>query len=65
MVAHAVKYDHDNGEPITPVFWCGRTRKAYEWYFSDIGHMALSVGGSQQPCKDCIKAVIAELKKEL
>ena len=65
MSKHTVKRDHEDGAPITPVFWCGRHPTAFEWYFQDTHHLALSIGGSQQPCKLCIKAIIKELNREL
>lgn len=65
-IKHAVKLTHINGDELAkPVYWCGRFAKRFDWYFSDAQHLALSVGGSQQPCKNCIKAIIKELKKEL
>lgn len=65
MSVHTVKHDYKDGEKLTnPVSWCGKTL-VYEFHFLDTHHLALAVGGSHQPCKNCIKAIIKELEKEL
>lgn len=45
--------------------WCGRYLDFDEWAFEDAQHLALVGGGSVQPCKSCVKAIIKELEKEL
>ena len=65
MNKHTVRHDHKDGVAIQPIFWCGRKASGFEWYFQDTHHLALSIGGSQQPCKLCIKAIIKELNREL
>ena len=66
MSRHVVKYEHSNGEKLNPpIFWCGRETTGMDFYFQDAQHVALGVGGSIQPCKNCIKAIIRELQKEL
>jgi len=67
MAKHVIKRTHNKvGEKLRQeVLWCGRLRNSWQWCFLDAQHVALAVGGSQQPCKSCIKAIIKELKKEL
>ena len=66
MSKHVIKYTHKDGEELRQEeYWCGRLRKSYQWRFTDAQHVALAVGGSAQPCKNCIKAIIKELNKEL
>ena len=66
MPKHVIKYEYREGEKINPAeAWCGRKVKSYDWIFQDAQHVALSVGGSIQPCKSCIKAIIKELNKEI
>lgn len=65
MSRHVAKYTHEDGRKLNqPIYWCGRTSKG-EWHFLDAQHVALSVGGSVSPCKNCIKAIIKELQKEI
>lgn len=65
MAAHIVKYEYENGIKLqVPILWCGRKYMG-NWAFKDVQHVALSVGGSIQPCKLCIKAIIKTLSKEL
>ena len=45
--------------------WCGRVINPFDWAYKDAQHLALSVGGSVQPCEHCIEAIIKELQKEL
>lgn len=66
MTTHVIKHDHDNGKKLKkPILWCGKEGSNLEFYFVDTHHAALSVGGSIQPCKNCLKAIIKELEKEL
>jgi hypothetical protein len=54
------------GEKLkTPETWCGHVPKQFDWMFEDAQHVALAVGGSIQPCKNCIKSIIRQLSKEL
>ena len=63
---HVIKFDFDEGERLPePVLWCGAKSSKGQWYFEDAQHIALSVGGSIAPCKECIKAIISELNKEI
>jgi len=65
MSRHVIKYTHKDGKQLgIPEVWCGRKFNA-SWAFQDAQHVALSVGGSIAPCKNCIKAIIKELEKEL
>lgn len=62
---HVIKYDHKDGVRLVhPATWCGRPVNS-SFAFVDIQHVALAVGGSIQPCKSCINAIIKELEKEL
>lgn len=66
MSKHVIKYTHRDGQTLDkPTLWCGREFHTYDWHFQDCHHVALAVGGSVQPCKNCIKAIIKELQKEL
>ena len=66
MSRHILKYEYDNGVKLElPIYWCSQLASKSDWAFIDIDHAALSVGGSVAPCKNCIKAVIKELQKEL
>lgn len=63
---HVLKCEYEDGvKLIQPLSWCGRELKYPQWYFSGAQQAALSVGGSVQPCKNCIKAIIKELSKQL
>jgi hypothetical protein len=65
-VNHTVKQTHSDGKEMADVvYWCGRLGSRYDWRFADAQHVALSAGGSQQPCKNCIKAIIKQLEIEL
>lgn len=65
-IRHTAKETHDNGVELEkPIYWCDRVPQFPEWHFTGADHLAASVGGSIQPCKKCIKAIIKELKKEL
>lgn len=65
-VNHVIKFEYDDGEKLnTPVTWCGNAPKQFDWLFQDAQHVSLSVGGSIQPCKNCIRAIIKQLEKEL
>jgi len=65
-VRHTLKYDHKDGVKLdNPISWCGRELNSYDWFFLDAQHLALSAGGSVQPCKNCVKAVIKQLSIEL
>ena len=67
MTRHVIKYEHgDNGEELANAeLWCGRRSTGVRFEFQDAQHVALAVGGSIQPCKSCVKAIIKELSKEL
>jgi len=66
MSTHVIKFTHNNGKKLAkPELWCGRQSQYSAFYFVDAQHVALAVGGSIQPCKNCIKSIIKELKKEL
>ena len=66
MTNHVIKFEYEDGKKLTnPVLWCGETRPANKWNFVDAQHVALAAGGSIQPCKKCIKAIIQELEKGL
>lgn len=63
---HVVKFDYHDGEKrLLPLFWCGKVPQYREFWFIDAQHVALAVEGSVPPCKNCIKAIIKELEKEL
>ena len=65
MRAHTIKFEYDNGvKLIKPILWCGEEARN-EFMFMDAQHTALSVDGSIEPCKECIKAIIKRLEKEL
>ncbi len=65
MPSHVIKYDHKDGVRLArPSTWCGRQTHS-SFAFLDAQHVALAVGGSIQPCKNCVKAIIKELEKEL
>ena len=60
------KETHRDGVELdAPVSWCGRNISKTDWAFTDTHHLALAVGGSVQPCKKCVAAIIKELSKEL
>lgn len=64
MARHTIRVTHHNGKKLFKnIYWCGR--QGGDFAFLDAQHLALSVGGSIQPCKNCIKAIIKELQKEL
>lgn len=64
MSRHVIKYEYDDGKKLQrPTAWCGAD--GVGWMFQDAQHVALSAGGTIQPCKRCIKAIIKELEKEL
>jgi len=66
MVKHVIKYEYiDGNKLLKPIFWCGEESPASDWHFLDAQHVALAVGGSNQPCKKCIKSIIKELEKEI
>jgi len=67
MSKHVIKFEFDDGKELeNPILWCGRKASINEWYFQDAQHAALSAGTSIiTPCKNCIKAIIDELSKEL
>ena len=65
-IRHTLKYDHKDGVKLdNPTSWCGRELNPHDWFFLDAQHLALSAGGSVQPCKNCVKAVIKQLSIEL
>lgn len=65
MTCHTIKREWDDGNKLPkPLLWCGKEFKG-GFVFSDTHHLALSVGGSIQPCKNCIKAIIKKLEEEL
>lgn len=66
MSKHVIKYDYKDGQKLAlPELWCSAPAKYSTCYFLDAGHLSLSIGGSAQPCKNCLKAIIKELSKEL
>ena len=67
MERHVIKLKYEDGvELARPIVWCGHPKITYEeWLFQDAQHVALSVGGSVEPCANCIKSIITELQKEL
>lgn len=63
---HVIKYTHKDGVKLdTPNAWCGKKVNAFDFVFNDAQHVALAVGGSVAPCKNCIKAIIKQLSEEL
>ena len=65
-IRHTIKNTHISGKKLlNPTSWCGRDIRVDSWSFLDTHHLALSIGGSQQPCRKCIKAIIKELEREL
>ena len=68
MSRHTIKYEYDDDEIklANPKVWCGVDIKERDWWlFRDAQQLALKVGGTVQPCKECVKAIISELEKEL
>ncbi len=66
MAKHVRKYEYSDGKKLkNPTLWCGRESNGFDYEFADAQHVALAVGGSVSPCKNCIKAIIRELEKEL
>jgi hypothetical protein len=66
MATHVIKYEYKNGKSLkTPEVWCGRKLTPCSTTFQNAQHAALAVGGSMQPCKNCIKAIIKQLGEEL
>ena len=66
MSRHIIKFEYDDGIKLeNPILWCGKASSDFGWMFQDAQHVALAVGGSIQPCKNCIKAIIKQLEKEL
>ncbi len=66
MTAHITKHTHEDGKELEKLmFWCGRESNGCEWHFLDTHHAALAVGGSVQPCKSCVRAIVREFMKEL
>ena len=65
-IKHIIKYSHENGiELASPILWCGRQSKHFEWYFQDAQHAALALlnESRQYPCKQCRKAIIKVLEE--
>jgi len=62
MKRHVIKFEYEDGNKV--VLWCGRVHDG-RWIFKDTGEVALAVGGSVAPCKNCIKSIIKELEKVL
>ena len=62
MKRHVIKFEYEDGNKV--VLWCGRGHDG-GWAFKDAGHVAIAVGGSVAPCKNCIKSIIKELEKEI
>jgi len=66
MTTHTIKFEYEDGEKLdVPTSWCGASLRVRQFCFIDAQHLALSVEGSIAPCKNCIKAIIRTLKKEL
>jgi len=65
-IHHVIKYKYSEGKKLDkPITWCNKETSRIAWNFQDANHVALSSGGSIQPCKNCIKSIIKELEKEL
>jgi hypothetical protein len=66
MSRHTIKFEYENGVKLDkPILWCKKEFNPHQFYFQDAQHLALSVGGSIQPCKNCTKAIIKQLSEEL
>lgn len=66
MSTHVIKLEYKDGIKLQePILWCGRKPKVFDFLFCDAQHVALAAGGSIQPCKNCIKAIIKTLESEL
>ena len=66
MKRHVIKYEYDDGKKLAkPTLWCGKESSGFDWTFQDAQHVALTSGGSVAPCKNCVKAIIKELQKEV
>ena len=66
MPRHTIKFEYENGVKLDkPILWCKKEFNHHQAYFQDAQYLALSVGGSIQPCKNCIKAIIKQLSEEL
>lgn len=66
MERHVIKFEHADGNKLKqPIVWCDYPITYKQWLFQDAQHVALAVGGSVEPCANCIKAIITELEKEL
>jgi hypothetical protein len=66
MPKHTLKLEYNDGEKLPkPISWCGKEMNSFDWCFQDAQHLALSSQGSIVPCKNCIRAIIKELQKEL
>lgn len=64
MPRHVIKFEYEDGKKLSkPTLWCGEKSPENNWFFTDAQHVALAAGGSIQPCKKCIKAIIKELEK--
>ncbi|MCL5634794.1 hypothetical protein M5Y66_09795 [Enterobacter vonholyi] len=70
MPKHIIKYDHRDGVKL-PQYqvetWCGHQPGAFEWLFQDAQHAVLCIehGGSQVPCKRCLKAIRDVIDREV
>ena len=65
MIRHVIKYEYKGGVKLrSPASWCGMELFS-DFAFQDAQHVALAAGGSIQPCKKCIKAIIKALESEL
>ena len=63
---HITKDTHEDGKELhIKRAWCGQDIRDYDWAFVDTHHAALAVGGSIQPCKRCVKAIIKQFENEL
>lgn len=63
MSKHVIKYEYRDGKRLARhdvETWCGHIPKFAEWLFQDAQHAILSIeqGLLNQPCKQCIKAII-------
>jgi len=66
MLHHVIKYEYRDGLKLPkPELWCGEKNPTSGWFFQDAQHAALSVNGSIQPCKNCIRAIINQLQEGL
>ena len=69
MPKHIIKYAYRDGVKLLPhrvETWCGNQPSQFEWLFQDAQHAVLCIeqGGSQVPCKRCLKAIRDVIDRE-